>query len=84
MVVIPLDDGTFKRTDDFKAFVRTGIVAYNIPRSEIFINPLRAGVVQHHLERIDVGMDIAQYSYLSAHVILKALRLSEDPQPWLS
>jgi hypothetical protein len=36
----------------------TCVVAYDISRTEIFLDPLLAGIFKNDLERVDIGMDI--------------------------
>jgi hypothetical protein len=58
VIVIALDHGTAERTDYFKAFMGTCIITYDISRTEIFLDPLLAGIFKNDLERVDIGMDI--------------------------
>ena len=50
------------------ALGRTGIVSNDIARADPIGDPLCGGIVQHDAHRIDVGVDIAQYTVNLSHL----------------
>ena len=59
-VVVSNDDRTSDRADYVHALVRAGVVPHDVAGAEEVRDPLRAAVVKHDVQRVEIGVYIPQ------------------------
>ena len=65
VVVVTDDDWAAERTDDLHALVRTGVVADYVAGAQEVCHALRTAVVKDYVQRVQVGVYVAEYGYES-------------------
>ena len=68
MVVVALYHRAAKRPYDLQALVRTSVIPHHIASAEKLVHAFAAAILKHCLESIEIGVDIAQNCYSSAHL----------------
>ena len=61
VVVVAHHHRTAKLASDLKTLVRTGVVTHHVTGAEIIGHALVPAVFEHRLQRIDIGVNVAEY-----------------------